>query len=73
MFDLLRLGLPSIEDAHGKKWLCLYQASSDDQSIWYVAVEADSPVVGDRPHPCFLIAVPRKKPKLDAVADEVHQ
>ncbi len=59
MFDLMRLGLPSIEDAHGKKWLCVYQVSSDGHNTWYLAIDEEGR--GKPPQPCFLIAVPKPR------------
>jgi hypothetical protein len=65
VFDLLRVGLPSIEDAHGKKWMCLYQVSSDTHNTWYLAVETEDGTSKPPPQPCFLIAVPKNKVKVE--------
>lgn len=63
MFDLSRLGLPSVADAYGKKWLCVYYVSSDDENMYYVAVEAANEERSlPLPQPCSLIAVPKPLP-----------
>lgn len=62
MIDIHRVGLPVVAEAHGKKWVCLHYVSMDDGHVWYLAVEANGEASKPPPQPCFLIAVPRKKP-----------
>lgn len=70
MFDLERLALPRIVEAHGGRWLACYRVSSSDTHHSYIAVPAadGADTSLPLPQPCTLIAVPLTEPELEGVA-----
>jgi len=69
MFDLERLALPRIVEAHGSRWLAVYRVSSNDTHHSYLAVPAELVEEKSLPLPqeCSLIGVPRTARELEGV------
>ena len=70
MFDLERMFLPVIVEAHGSRWLACYRVSTSDTHHTYIAVPAADGVDVSLPlpQPCSLIGVPFSARELEGVA-----
>lgn len=70
MFEMERLLLPVVVEAHGQRWIALYRSQTTDTHHTYIAVPAADG--GDTslelPQPCTLIAVPLTARELEGVA-----
>lgn len=69
MFDLERLSLPRLVEAHGQRWLACYRVTSNATHHHYLAVPAAPDVGASLPLPqtCSLIAVPLTERELEGV------